>query len=74
MMLFNNCPHCNSANIQKGIIRAANAPIRMYPEESYNRDAPINSHLRKSSTIDSYYCQECGHILGLFLTEPKNLD
>ncbi|MDN4493793.1 acetyltransferase [Ureibacillus aquaedulcis] len=73
-MLYSNCTHCNSTKIQEGVIRAANAPLRMYPEESFTRNAPLNAHLRKSSAISSYYCQECGCILGLFLTEPKNLD
>lgn len=65
---------CNSTHIQKGVILAGNAPIRMYSEETYNRKAPLNTWQRKSSLISSYYCQDCGNIFGLFLTDVKNLD
>jgi len=68
-----NCSQCNSTNINKGIIRAVNAPIQIYPEDSFDKKGPLNSHLRKSSKISSYYCEDCGYILGMFLTEPQNL-
>jgi len=72
-MMKLNCSQCNSTNINKGLIRAVNAPIHMFPEDSYDKKAPLNSHLRKSSEISSYYCLDCGYILGMYLTEPQNL-
>ena len=67
------CPQCNKKNIAKGILRAVHAPIHMFPEESFNKNAPLISHLRKSSKVTSYYCKECGYILGSFVDEPNKL-
>ncbi len=67
------CPQCNNKDIHRGIIRAAHAPLHMFPEESFKTNAPLNSHLRKNSKISSYYCQDCGYILGMFVDEPHKL-
>lgn len=67
------CPQCSNKNIAKGILRAVHAPLHMFNEESFNKKAPLNSHLRKSSKINSYYCQDCGYILGSFVDEPNKL-
>ena len=67
------CSQCNSNNIQKGILRAVNAPLYMFPEGLDKKEGPLNSHLRKSSKINSYYCQDCGYILGSFIDEPNKL-
>lgn len=67
------CPQCNSNNIYKGVMQAAHAPLHMFPEEAFNKSAPLNSHLRKNSKISSYYCQGCGYILGMFVDEPDKL-
>lgn len=72
-MRLNICSQCDSHNIQKGIVRAVNAPLYMFPEELDIKKGPLNSHLRKSSKIISYYCQDCGYILGSFIDDPKKL-
>lgn len=73
VMELKTCPNCNSQNIHKGIIRAVHAPLHMFPEESFNKNVPLNSHLGNSSKITSYYCQDCGYILGAFVDEPNKL-
>ena len=72
-MGLNICSQCNSNNIRKGILRAGNAPLHMFPGELDIEKGPLNSHLRKSSKINSYYCQDCGYILGSFLDDPNKL-
>lgn len=67
------CSQCNGNNIQKGIIRAVNAQLEIFPADLDKKRGLLNSHLRKSSKINSYYCQDCGYILGLFVDEPNKL-
>lgn len=54
-------------------MQAAHASLHMFPEEAFNKNAPLNSHLRRNSKISSYYCQGCGYILGMFVDAPDKL-
>lgn len=44
-MRLNIRSQCDSHNIQKGIVRAVNAPLYMYPEELDTKKGTLNSHL-----------------------------
>lgn len=57
------CPKCNANQIEKGIISAGNGVVHMF---SY--DNPRS----KSSPISSYFCSNCGYILGLYVENPQN--
>jgi predicted nucleic-acid-binding Zn-ribbon protein len=58
------CPKCNSEQIEKGIIRAGNSVVHMFP----------SSNLRSmSSSITSLYCSKCGYVLGLYVENPERL-
>ncbi len=59
------CPKCNNSQIRKGIIRSGNGVVHMF---SYKN--PRN----QSSPISSYYCANCGYVLGLYVENPKNLE
>lgn len=58
------CPKCNNSEIEKREIRAGNGVVHMFP---YNNLRSL------SSPISSYYCSNCGYVLGLFVENPKNL-
>lgn len=72
-MKLNICSQCNSNNIHKGILHAVNAPLHMFPDGLDIKKRPLNSHLGKSSKVNSYYCQDCGYILGSFIDDPNKL-
>lgn len=56
------CPKCNGNQIEKGIIRASNGVVHMF---SYNNPRS------QSSPISSYFCSNCGYILGLYVEKPQ---
>ncbi|WP_442602841.1 acetyltransferase [Paenibacillus sp. KN14-4R] len=58
------CPQCEGKDIKKGVIRASNALVHMFP---------LNNLRSKSSSISADYCNDCGYVLSLFVDEPKNL-
>ncbi|GAA0493884.1 hypothetical protein GCM10008986_20470 [Salinibacillus aidingensis] len=59
------CPKCNNSQIEKGVIRAGNgAVVHMFP---------YNNLRSQSSPISSYYCSNCGYVLGLYVENPENL-
>lgn len=64
MMEDKECPKCNSAQIEKGMIRSGNAVVQMF---SYNNPRS------QSSPISSYYCSNCGYVLGLYVENPNSL-
>lgn len=73
MLNFDTCPNCNKSEIEKGIIKAIHAPLHMFPEHPSIKNVPLNSQLNKNSPISSFYCKNCGYIMGLFVTDPKKL-
>lgn len=64
-MIKKECPQCNSSRIEKGIVRSGNAVIHMFP---YDNPRGL------SSSIASYYCSNCGYVLGLYVEKPENLE
>ncbi|HDX9578468.1 TPA: acetyltransferase [Bacillus pseudomycoides] len=56
------CPKCNANEIEKGIIRAGSGVVHMF---SYNNPRS------QSSPISSYFCLNCGYILGLYVEKPQ---
>lgn len=58
------CPKCNNSQILKGMIRSGNAVVHMFPY-----DNPRS----QSSPIASYYCPNCGYVLGMYVEKPANL-
>lgn len=58
------CPKCNNDEIEKGIIQSGNAVVHIF---SYNNPRS------QSSPIFSYYCSNCGYVLGLYVENPKIL-
>lgn len=58
------CPKCNNEQIEKGIIRAGNGVVHMFP---------LNNLRSQSSSITSLYCANCGYILGLYVENPEKL-
>lgn len=60
------CPKCNKNQIEKGIIRAGSGSVvHMFPH---------NQTRSQSSPLSSYYCSNCGYVLGLYVENPKNLE
>ncbi len=57
------CPKCNNSQIEKGMIGSGNAVVQMF---SYHNPRSL------SSPISSYYCSNCGYVLGLYVENPKN--
>ena len=58
------CPKCNNSQIEKGMIRSGNAVVHMFPH---------NNLRSQSSSIASYYCSDCGYVLGLYVENPEKL-
>ncbi|MDK8640529.1 acetyltransferase [Niallia taxi] len=63
-MTETTCPQCNSDNINKGVIVSGVKELHMYAYENRRRG---------SSPILSYYCGECGYIIGSFVENPNRL-
>lgn len=63
-MTETTCPQCNSDNINKGVIVSGFKELHMYAYENRRRG---------SSPILSYYCGECGYIIGSFVENPTRL-
>ncbi|KGR84522.1 acetyltransferase [Lysinibacillus odysseyi 34hs-1 = NBRC 100172] len=59
------CPKCHNSQIEKGMIRSGNAVVQMF---SYNNARSL------SSPISSYYCSNCGYVLGLYVENPGNIE
>ena len=64
-MEVKECPKCNNSQIEKGIIRSGNAVVHMFSH---------NNLRNQSSPISSFYCSNCGYVLGLYVENPKNLE
>lgn len=58
------CPKCKSIQIKKGHIRSGNAVVHMFS---------FNNSRSQSSPISSYYCSDCGYVLGLYVKNPRHL-
>ncbi len=63
-MAKEECPKCNKSQIKKGTIRSGNAVVHMFPH---------NDLRSQSSPIASYYCANCGYVLGLYVENTENL-
>jgi len=73
-MNVNKCPYCQSDKIEEGVLRAGNSPLYLTSSEIKITRQKLNSHLDKVSPIKTYYCGDCGYILGAFAEEPNKLD
>ena len=59
-----SCPNCNGSDIKKGISASGVNALHMYAYEN-RRSEP--------SPILSYYCADCGYIIGSFVENPSKI-
>lgn len=59
------CPKCNSNSIKKGVLGTGFKFVHMFSFDQLKN---------KPSRITSYYCSNCGYILGSYVDKPADLD
>lgn len=62
---MNKCPKCNKGVMKKGLFHSSAVMLQM---------VSANKPKGKSSPVSAEYCNNCGYIESLYVSEPKNLE
>ncbi|ETT87429.1 acetyltransferase [Viridibacillus sp. FSL R5-0477] len=61
---MSKCPKCDGNVLKKGVLHSGAVILQM---------VPASNTRGKSSPVSAEYCNDCGYIEALYVTELKNL-